>query len=156
MTNSDDDKTLGMRVMKLSRLVRQRFDRRAQGVGLTSAQWRTIACVRRFPGATQREIAAMLEVAEATVGRSIDKLADAGWLERRADPADRRAYRIHLTSAIGPVTGELTKMGEAEEAVALRGFDAAERAALIAMLERIAANLGSELDPAAHCGDGNS
>lgn len=151
MTGSDDiidDRTLGIRIMKLARVLRLRFDRRAAGVGLTSAQWRTIASVRRFPGATQREIAALLEVGEVTVGRSIDKLVEAGWLERRADPADRRAYRIHLTDAIGPVTGALTRLGIEEEAVALAGFSADEHRALLAMLERIAANLGGDIDPA--------
>jgi len=145
---SDDDRTLGMRIMKLSRLLRLRFDRRAAGAGLTSAQWRTIACVRRFPGATQREIAGLLEVGEVTVGRSIDRLADAGWLERRADPADRRAYRIHLTRAIDPLLGELAAIGAAEDAEALAGFSAAEVAELTAMLGRITANLGGEVDPA--------
>lgn len=148
MKASDDDRTLGMRIMKLSRLLRLRFDRRAAGAGLTSAQWRTIACVRRFPGATQREIAGLLEVGEVTVGRSIDRLADAGWLERRADPADRRAYRIHLTRAIDPLLGELAAIGAAEDAEALAGFSAAEVAELTAMLGRITANLGGEVDPA--------
>ncbi|WP_447760154.1 MarR family winged helix-turn-helix transcriptional regulator [Sphingopyxis panaciterrae] len=156
MMASDDDKTLGMRIMKLSRLLRLRFDRRAAGAGLTSAQWRTIACVRRFPGATQREIAGLLEVGEVTVGRSIDRLADAGWLERRADPADRRAYRIHLTGAIDPLLGELAAIGAAEDAEALAGFSAAEVAELTAMLGRITANLGGEVDPAvvSECGAG--
>ncbi|WP_411338822.1 MarR family transcriptional regulator [Sphingopyxis sp. J-6] len=149
---AEGDKTLGMRIMKLSRLLRLRFDRRAAGAGLTSAQWRTIACVRRFPGATQREIAGLLEVGEVTVGRSIDRLAEAGWLERRADPADRRAYRIHLTGAIDPLLAELAAIGAAEDADALAGFSAAEIAALDAMLERIAANLGGEVDPAVVAG----
>lgn len=149
---AEGDKTLGMRIMKLSRLLRLRFDRRAAGAGLTSAQWRTIACVRRFPGATQREIAGLLEVGEVTVGRSIDRLAEAGWLERRADPADRRAYRIHLTGAIDPLLAELAAIGAAEDADALAGFNTAEIAALDAMLERIAANLGGEVDPAVVAG----
>ncbi len=100
MKKVDDDKALGIKVMKLSRLLRLRFDQRAQGLGLTRAQWQTIACVRRRPGATQREIAALLEVGEVTVGRSIDKLVEAGWVERRPDPADRRAHRIWLTAAL--------------------------------------------------------
>lgn len=143
----DDDKTMGMRIMKLSRMFRLRFDRRAAGAGLTSAQWRTIACVRRFPGATQREIAGLLEVGEVTVGRSIDRLADAGWLERRADPADRRAYRIHLTGAIDPMLAELAAIGAAEDAEALAGFSAAEVTQLRDMLDRIGLNMGGEINP---------
>lgn len=140
----DDDKALGMKVMKLSRMLRLRFDRRVVPLGLTRAQWQTIACIRRRPGATQRQVAELLEVGEVTVGRSIDKLVEAGWVERRADPADRRAHRIWLTATIEPLIDELSRIGEEEEAAALAGFDAAERAALHAMLARITANLGGD------------
>lgn len=138
-----DDTTLGMRILKLSRMVRLRFDRRAAGAGLTSAQWRTIACVRRFPGATQRQIAELLEVSEATAGRSIDRLVEAGWVERRNDPDDRRAHRVYQTDAIEPVVDELAQIGAAEEVAALAGFTPEERVQLDAMLARIAANLES-------------
>lgn len=140
----DDDKSLGIKVMKLSRMLRLRFDQRVQRLGLTRAQWQTIACVRRRPGATQREIAALLEVGEVTVGRSIDKLVEAGWVERRPDPADRRAHRIWLTDAIDPVIDELTRIGEDEEVEALAGFDAAEQALFHQMLDRILANLDDD------------
>ncbi len=147
----DDDKALGMKVMRLSRMLRLRFDRRVVPLGLTRAQWQTIACVRRRPGATQREVAALLEVGEVTVGRSIDKLVEAGWVERRADPADRRAHRIWLTPAIEPLIDELTRIGVEEEEAALAGFDAGERAALYAMLGRITANLGGDGTEIAVC-----
>lgn len=140
----DDDKSLGIKVMKLSRMLRLRFDQRVQRLGLTRAQWQTIACVRRRPGATQREIAALMEVGEVTVGRSIDKLAEAGWVERRPDPADRRAHRIWLTKAIDPVIDELTRIGESEEVEALFGFGADEAAAFHLMLDRIIANLDDD------------
>jgi DNA-binding MarR family transcriptional regulator len=140
----DDDKSLGIKVMKLSRMLRLRFDQRVQRLGLTRAQWQTIACVRRRPGATQREIAALMEVGEVTVGRSIDKLAEAGWVERRPDPADRRAHRIWLTNAIDPVIDELTRIGESEEVEALFGFGADEAAAFHLMLDRIIANLDDD------------
>ena len=147
----DDDKALGMKVMKLSRMLRLRFDRRVVPLGLTRAQWQTIACVRRRPGATQREVAGLLEVGEVTVGRSIDKLVEAGWVERRPDPADRRAHRIWLTPAIEPLIDELTRIGIEEEEAALAGFDPAERAALHAMLARITANLGGDTVETAVC-----
>jgi len=42
-------------------------------------------CVRRLPSATQRRIAELLEIGEVAVGRSIDRLVDAGWLERMGE-----------------------------------------------------------------------
>ena len=79
------------------------------------------------------------------------KLVEAGLVERRSDPADRRAHRIWLTPAIEPLIGELTRIGAAEEAAALAGFDAQEQALLHAMLDRITANLGGDAVEAVTC-----
>lgn len=140
------DKVLGVKIMRVSRLLRRRFDRRARDLGLSRAQWQTIACVRKMPGATQRRIADMLEIGEAAVGRSIDRLVEAGWLARSADPSDRRVYRIHLTPAIEPILGELARMSDEEDEVAFEGFSAAERAQFGALLDRMTRNIEENLD----------
>jgi len=146
------DRSLGVKVMRVSRLLRRRFDRRARDMGLSRAQWQTIACVRRSPGATQRRIAELLEIGEVAVGRSIDRLVDAGWLERKADPGDRRVYRIYLTRAIEPVLDELARMSDEEDAVAFQGFDEAERALFADMLDRMARNIEDDIEEAG-CAD---
>jgi MarR family transcriptional regulator for hemolysin len=135
------ERSLALRITSIARLLRTRFDRRAREVDLTRAQWRTITCVRYRPGATQHEIACLLEVGDVTAGRSIDRLSDAGWVERRPDPADRRVYRIYLTSAATPVLTRLAALGEEEERIAFRGFNEAELAQLEQMLLRVWDNL---------------
>lgn len=146
------DRSLGVKIMRVSRLLRRRFDRRARDMGLSRAQWQTIACVRRSPGATQRRIAELLEIGEVAVGRSIDRLVDAGWLERKADPGDRRVYRIYLTRAIEPVLDELARMSDEEDAVAFQGFGEAERALFADMLDRMARNIEDDIEEAG-CAD---
>lgn len=133
---------VGVLISRVARQLRTRFDQHAKDLKLTRAQWRTIACVRRAPGATQRQLADMLEVGEATAGRSVDRLAEAGWVERRADPADRRSYRVYPTDALLPIVDRLAAIGAEEENVALAGFAAEERKAFRAMLERISDNIG--------------
>jgi len=140
------DRVLGANIMRISRLLRRRFDRRARDLGLSRAQWQTIACVRKRPGATQRRIAEMLEIGEAAVGRSIDRLVEAGWLAREADPGDRRVYRIHLMPAIEPVLDELARMSDEEDDVAFAGFSEAERGQFGAFLDRMARNIEENLD----------
>lgn len=146
------DRSLGVKIMRVSRLLRRRFDRRARDIGLSRAQWQTIACVRRSPGATQRRIAELLEIGEVAVGRSIDRLVDAGWLERKADPGDRRVYRIYLTRAIEPVLDELARMSDEEDAVAFQGFDEAERALFADLIDRMARNIEDDIEEAG-CAD---
>ena len=95
----------------LARQMRQRFDERVEQMGVTRAKWVLIAAVARDPGTTQREIAAKLEVSDVTAGRMIDRVSADGLIERRADPQDRRAYRIFLTTAAQPLMAELSAAG---------------------------------------------
>jgi DNA-binding MarR family transcriptional regulator len=140
--------SLGMRMTMIARIFRTRFDRRAREIGLTRAQWSTISCVRGKPGATQHMIATLLEVGDVTAGRSIDRLEEAGWVERRPDPQDRRVYRIYATDAAAPVLARLTALGDDEENIAFAGFSDAELQQLKAMMGRVMDNL-SETDCAA-------
>jgi DNA-binding MarR family transcriptional regulator len=99
---SDD---IGFLIGDASRLLRRAFDERARLLNVTRSQWRVLGLLRRYGGSTQVQLAEMLEVEQITVGRMIDRLQAADMVERRADPADRRAWRIHLTQK-GEVTIE--------------------------------------------------
>jgi DNA-binding MarR family transcriptional regulator len=137
-----------MRMTMIARVFRTRFDRRAREIGLTRAQWSTIACIRDQPGATQHMIATALEVGDVTAGRCIDRLEEAGWVERRPDPEDRRVYRIYATDVATPVLARLGALGQDEENIAFAGFTDTELQQLKAMLNRIMGNL-SDTDCAA-------
>lgn len=118
-----------------------RFDQSAQHSGLTRAKWRVIAAVSRIPGATQRSIAAALEVTEVTAGRLIDRLWADGYLERRENPDDRRGYHLHLTPAAQPLLHTLGEIARAHEEEAFAGFNAEDLARLDELLDVIARNL---------------
>jgi len=89
----------------------------------------------------------MFEVADAIVmsrsglTRLIDRLEEAGLVERRRDDADRRAWRIHLTKAAAPVIAKLEAMGIAFNADILAGIDDADLETTIRVLARIRHNL---------------
>jgi DNA-binding MarR family transcriptional regulator len=83
--------------------LRLEADRRAACHGLTRAQWVILFWVDRQPGLSQKELAEILEVEPITVARLVDRLEEHGFIERRADPADRRVWRLHLLEAARPV-----------------------------------------------------
>jgi MarR family transcriptional regulator for hemolysin len=72
-------------------------DRRAQPLGLTGAQIRVLARLKRCEGATQAELSAVMEMRPISLSGLIDKLDRSGLVERRADAHDRRINRLHLT-----------------------------------------------------------
>jgi MarR family transcriptional regulator, transcriptional regulator for hemolysin len=53
----------------------------------------------------------------------IDRLQDAGLVERRPDPTDRRAWRLHLTDAARPLLEELRADSAQIVEEALAGVD---------------------------------
>lgn len=149
MKTLDPDLTVGFLIHDVSRMMRSWFDARAQHLGLTRAQWRVLMQLAAREGASQRELAEILEIDTVTLGRHIDRLERDEWLERRPDPNDRRVWRLHLTPAARPTMDEMEALAvELNEAV-LTGLDEAERAVLRGALQRIKANViaaGAEAD----------
>ncbi len=94
-------------IVTLARLIRTEADRRARAHGMTRAQWTILTKLERQPGLLQKELAEILEVEPITVARLIDRLEARGMVERRADPGDRRCWRLHLTEAAQPLLGEI-------------------------------------------------
>lgn len=132
---------VGFLMGDVSRLMRRRFDERARKSGATGPQWRTLKMLERHEGLNQGQLAELLEVEPITCCRMIDRLEEAELVERRRDPADRRAWRIYLTDKARPVLAELHDVaGEMIEA-ALYGLSQAERDALTAALNTIRSNI---------------
>lgn len=134
-------RSLGFLLADVSRLVRRRFDQRASGLGLTRAQWRVLAQLRRREGINQTALAEILEIEPITLGRHIDRLVEKGFVERRPDPADRRAWRLHLRSEVQPVLDRLREMSRSTSGEALHGLTAADTDRLIEMLLKIKGNM---------------
>jgi MarR family transcriptional regulator, transcriptional regulator for hemolysin len=142
----DMNDNVALLVADSSRFFRRRFDARARTLGVSRAQWQVLFALSRNVGINQAGLAEALDVETITVGRMVDRLEEAGFVERRADPADRRAWRLHLTDRAHPVLEELRAMGEIVMAEALAGISEAEQAQLAALLTRLRANLSGRGD----------
>ena len=133
--------TIGFEIAETARAIRRDFDRRAAALGTTRAQWRVLARLSHQDGQRQIELADALDVEPITLCRMVDRLAEAGLVERRPDEADRRAWRIHLTPAAQPVIESLKGLAEEFYRDMLDGISAAEREAVGTVLARIRDNL---------------
>ncbi|MEQ8558211.1 MAG: MarR family transcriptional regulator [Henriciella sp.] len=90
---------LGFLVHDVSRMRRTLFDSQMKPLGITRSQWSVLAWLSRGAneGVTQVDLARQLDVGKVTIGGLIDRLEVSGHVERRLDPADRRARRIFIT-----------------------------------------------------------
>lgn len=107
MNDEEFEDNLGFLISDITRLLRLEYEHRASKLGVTRAQWRVLAYLYRRDGQTQKELADRLEMEPSPMGRMIDSLEDGGWVERRADPSDRRKWRIYKTKKIDPLVPAL-------------------------------------------------
>ena len=140
--------SLGILITDSARLLRRRFDGRARCLGVSRAQWQVLFALSRNEGINQSGLAEALDVETITVGRMVDRLEDAGLVERRADPADRRAWRLHLTARAHPILDELRSVGDQVMAETLAGIGAEGEATLSALLSQVRQNLQGRDAPA--------
>ena len=95
----------------VARLLRRNFTRRITALGLTQAQCRALLFLSRNEGVRQVDLAETLEIQPITLARMLDQLAEAGYVERKADPDDRRAFRLVLTPAAKPALSRIRALG---------------------------------------------
>lgn len=136
-------KELAWEIAETHRALRRYFDRRAAALGVTTAQWRVIAHVGHAPGLKQVELAERLDVEPITAGRIVDRLEEAGLIERQPDPGDRRVWRLFLTGKAEPISGKLRELAEdmAEEAFA--GFTPGQLVVIRDQLASMRENIGA-------------
>lgn len=135
------DTSFAYRMHDVTCLFRKHFDRRALRFGLTRAQWRALKAIRRDEGLSQSALADRLELEAIAVGRVIDRLQEAGFVVRRADPADRRRWRLHLTPQAHAVTDDMEVIAQELRGESLRGVDVRDFEAFQRVLARIHDNL---------------
>jgi len=117
--------------------LRKAFTRRAASVGVTGAQWKVLFKLTLRPGLRQTDLADLLDIEPITLTRIIDRLQEAGLVERTPDPTDRRAWRLHVTEKAQPVVGKLRAIADEMTADAFAGIDPSD----IAVTRRVLAQV---------------
>jgi DNA-binding MarR family transcriptional regulator len=103
--------------------LRKAFARRAASVGVTGAQWRVLFKLTLRPDLRQTDLADLLDIEPITLTRIIDRLQEAGLVERTPDPTDRRAWRLHVTAKAQPVVEKLRAIANEMTAEVFAGID---------------------------------
>ena len=121
--------------------LRRAFDRRAVTLGVTRAQWRVLAKLSRTPGLRQVDLAEQLDMEAITLCRIVDRLAEAGLVERQPDPLDRRAWKLMLTAKSKPLVRKLGVLADDLAAEAFNTMTVEQRDAVRTMLATIRDNV---------------
>jgi MarR family transcriptional regulator for hemolysin len=128
-------------IMDVARLIKTYADQRARQFGISRAQWAVLIRIDRTEGLKQSELAEMLDLQPISLTRLLDRLADNGLIERRADPNDRRANRLYLKPAAKPLLEQLAALGTDMMGTVLKGLDEATIERMLKELGRVKSNL---------------
>ena len=138
------ENNIGYLLSDSGRLLRKTFDERVRSLGLTAVQARLLLSLVKFPDNNQAFYAERIEVEPITLTRIVDRMEEAGWVERVADPKDRRARLLHLTDKSREIVEPLRLIVTALVDDMVDGLTAQEQELLAQLLEKISANLTAE------------
>ena len=133
--------SLGFLLADVSRLMRRAYLAHVDCGELTLAQARALLRISRQAGMRQIDLAEQMEIQPITLARLIDQLEKAGHVERRPDPDDRRAYRLHLTRKAAAPLAAINKVAAEVQLAAMKNLDKAEVEALCRAMEKMRGNL---------------
>ncbi len=136
--------SLGLLIHQATQSIRRRFEQRAGVYGLSAAQWRLLVHVKKEPGVAQARLAELLEIEPISVSRLIDRMEQAGWIERRQSTEDRRVRTVHPTAKAKDVFDAMHDVADELYDEALAGLSGAERATILKGLRTIVGNLSEE------------
>ena len=134
--------TIPFEIGETAHALRKAFDRLAVGLGVNRAQWKVLFNLTRQPGLRQVELADMLDLEPITLCRIVDRLEEAGLVDRVRDPDDRRAWRLHVTAQAQPLVETLQTVGAELVSHAFAGIDPGEIEITRRVLERVRENAG--------------
>ena len=85
------------RFIRLHRRVSGAIAGELKAIGLSIPQFDLLSTLTEQEGLTQQELAQRLYVTKGNVSGLVDRLVEAGLVERRAIEGDRRSHALHLT-----------------------------------------------------------
>jgi DNA-binding MarR family transcriptional regulator len=138
--SSTNLKHFGFLLKDLTQHYVQRFEQQASAISLTLMQCKVLVHLEKNEGISQARLAELTSIEPMMMVRILDRMEADRLLERRADPADRRARRLYLTRKAQPLLDEVWKLADLTRNELFAGINRADRDLFMQVLERMHAN----------------
>jgi len=141
----EQDRTLGHQLFLVSRAHHNLASKIFGQIGLCRGQPSVLKELRREEGVTQCELALRLELTPPSLSNLLNRLEEAGLVERKVDSLDSRYTRIFLTENGRSKLIEIDQATQVIDKSAFNGFSKLEEKTLESFLNRIHANLNDKI-----------
>ncbi len=132
---------IGKIISYIYRYQRIFLDRELEPYGIGSGQFCFMMSLLRKEGVRQEDLARKYKMDKATAARAIKKLESTGYVYRRQDPEDKRAYRVFVTEKGRNMAEKMMEIALKWDATVLSGFSKEEKQLQAAFLERMEQNV---------------
>jgi len=132
------DGYLGYLLGQANHVLYKEFDRQVRDAGLSSIEWRVLATLQDGPPLTVGQLAHEVLSKQPTVTKLVQRMAEQGWVNLLADPADQRRTMVTATAAGRRLVRPLLEKARAHELAMLRALPASEQATLKKILVKLA------------------
>ncbi|WP_170406947.1 MarR family winged helix-turn-helix transcriptional regulator [Ruegeria arenilitoris] len=126
----------GYLVNHMARLFFEELRKQIEPLGIVPGQFPTLLALWQQDGQTQRELVDKLDVEQATMANTLNRMERDGLIERKDHPTDGRAKIICLTEKARSVRDDAYAAASAVNDAALVGFTPDERAQFIDFMQR--------------------
>lgn len=138
----------GASLQVMARAYKAAADKAVGHIGLSQAMaWPLLMIGRLGSGIRPGVLADVLAIEGASLVRQLDQLAEAGLVERRDDPLDRRAKTLHLTPAGTRARAKIEAALDAMRAEMFDGVADADVEACLRVFTALDARLGRSAHP---------
>jgi DNA-binding MarR family transcriptional regulator len=120
----------------------QAFSRRSQEIGESPGRFATLTIIARNPGISQTQLSQASGRDKSSITPVIEDLVRRGLVERKRVRSDRRAWRLKVTASGQKTLATLMNCARMHERNLDRIIGRGERARFLAVLKKLAAEMG--------------
>jgi len=142
-----DGPPLGLHLNQAARVVGQQFDRALGEAGGSLPVWLVLLSLASRP-ATQRALAAIVGVSEATLSHHLNSMERDGLVTRTRNASNRRVHDVEATEAGRALFRRLRDAAIAFDARLNAGLSQDDRARFSALLRQVVGNVSDAPQPA--------
>jgi MarR family transcriptional regulator for hemolysin len=132
---------IGLALSRSARVVSLAFDEALARAGGSRPIWLIMISLKSRPGASQRELAGLVGIQDATLTHHLNAMESTGLVTRRRDPENRRVHVVELTETGEASFRRLRGAAGAFDARLREGLSDADVAAVRGYLDRLAQNV---------------
>ena len=135
-----DHEPMGLHLTRVARTVSRAFDSVLAEADGSLPVWLILVSLKSQTFGAQSEIAAAIGIEGATLTHHLNRMENAGLVDRRRDPTNRRVHRVELTAAGEKLFFALLQRVLAFDEQLRAGFGERDLTQLDRLLDRMAAN----------------